>query len=884
MEKDNKLVIIKLTDSDFVRNLENAITFGLPVLLENIKEELDPILDNVLQKNIFKSGGSNCVKLGDAVVEYAPTFRLYITTKLRNPHYLPETSVKVSLLNFMITPEGLEDQLLGNVVLKERPELEEEKVQLIIQSAENKKKLKEIEDQILQILSADGNILENETAIQILSSSKVLSVELFDKQRIAEETEKKIDETRESYRSIANHSSVLYFCIADLANIDPMYQYSLTWFIDLFTNAINQSTKSSILKRRLKNLESFFTYSLYTNVCRSLFEKDKLLFSFLLCTTILKNHGELDDAEMAHLVTGGVGLGGASIPNPDPSLISEKGWSEISKLSELKGFKGLIEDFNVSEWMPILEATDLTDKPFPGKWANLNEYQQLLVIRALRNEKIVPSAQNFVKIKLGHKFIEPPTFDLAGSYEDSSNKSPLIFILSPGVDPMTQLLKFADDKGFKGDKCQSISLGQGQGPIAAKMIKEAQKAGTWVVLQNCHLAVSWLPTLEKIVDDNTQSATHKDFRLWLTSYPSPNFPSSVLQIGVKMTNEPPKGIKANLLKSYLGDPISDEKFFNGCKKPNEWEKLLFGLCAFHAVVQERRNFGPLGWNIPYEFNDSDLRISVRQLQMFLDEYNDIPFKALIYLTGECNYGGRVTDDWDRRTLMSLLTNFYTPAIVDDPNYKFSPSGIYYAPAKGKYQDYLDYIRSLPLNQTPEIFGIHDNGDIARQLSETRQLFESIIKTQENTNSSSGGKSNEETIDEVATDILNRLAKPFNIELCMKKYPVNYNESMNTVLIQEMIRFNRLIQVIHSSLANVLKAIKGLVVLSSELEEVCKSIQVGRVPAMWAGKSYPSLKPLGSYVSDLIGRLKFFQTWYDQGSPAVYSMSAFFFTQSFITGN
>lgn len=442
MEKDNNLQIIKLTDSDYTRVLENAIQFGAPVLLENVKEEIDPIMDTVLQKQTFKSGGALCIRLGDAVIEYSPNFRLYITTKLRNPHFLPELAVKVSLLNFMITPEGLEDQLLGIVVMKERPDLEEEKVQLILQSAENKKRLKEIEDKILEILSsAEGNILENETAIEVLSSSKIVSVELFEKQKIAEETEKKIDEARDSYRIIANHSAILFFCIADLANIDPMYQYSLTWFIDLFINAIALSTKSSNLKRRFKNLESYFTYSLYCNVCRSLFEKDKLLFSFLLCTNILRNLGELDEPEFRFLMTGGIAVGAPAMPNPDPNLISEKTWSEIYKLSDLKNFNGLRDEFKPSDWKAFFEASDPMEVTIPSRWPgakNISEFQKLLLVRCLRPERIVPSVQEFVKAKLGHKFIEPPPFDLAGSYEDSNSRSPLIFILSPGVDPMAQ--------------------------------------------------------------------------------------------------------------------------------------------------------------------------------------------------------------------------------------------------------------------------------------------------------------------------------------------------------------------------------------------------------------------------------------------------------------
>uniref|UniRef100_A0A8C8EFI1 Dynein axonemal heavy chain 12 n=1 Tax=Otus sunia TaxID=257818 RepID=A0A8C8EFI1_9STRI len=880
-EKENCLSVIKFSDPDYMRTLENCIQFGTPLLLENVGEELDPSLEPLLLKQTFKQGGMECIRLGETTIEYSSDFKFFITTKLRNPHYMPEIATKVSLINFMITPEGLEDQLLGIVVAKERSELEEERNALILQSAANKKHLKEIEKKILETLhSSEGNILEDETAIEVLDSAKMMANEITKKQQIAEKTELKIAESREGYRPIAKHSSVLFFSIADLANIDPMYQYSLNWFVNLFINSINDSNKSKFLEKRLRYLNDHFTYNLYCNVCRSLFEKDKLLFSFLLCCNLLMAKNEIEHQEFMFLLTGGVGLKN-KYKNPDPSWLPDKSWDELCRASEIPALKGLRYSKMLIEWQKIYDSREPQSFPLPEPLNNtLNELQKIIILRCLRPDKIGPAITTFVTDKLGKKFVEPPPFDLTKSYLDSNSTIPLIFVLSPGADPMSSLLKLANDKEMVGNKFQSISLGQGQGPIAAKMIQKGMEEGTWVCLQNCHLAVSWMPMLEKICEEFNSEKCHPVFRLWLTSYPSPKFPVTILQNGVKMTNEPPTGLRLNLLQSFLSDPISDPAFFSGC--PEKELKLLFGVCFFHALVQERRKFGPLGWNIPYGFNESDLRISIRQLQLFINEYSHVPLEALSYLTGECNYGGRVTDDWDRRLLLTMLDDFYNPDIIENPRYTFSPSGNYYAPPKGTYEDYIEFIKSLPFSQHPEVFGLHENVDISKDLQQTKILFESLLLTQGgDTQGTSGG--GDSALYEIADDILSKLPNDFDIEGCLSKYPVRYEESMNTVLVQEMERFNNLIRTIRITLINLKKAIKGLVIMDDELEALSGSLLVGKVPEKWAKRSYPSLKPLGSYILDFLERLKFLQDWYELGKPTVFWLSGFYFTQAFLTG-
>lgn len=185
------------------------------------------------------------LRLGDKDIPWSNEFRFYITTKLANPHYLPEVCIKVTIVNFTVTPLGLEDQLLVDVIGYEMPELEEQRDKLITQLSDFKRDLKDIEDRILKLVSEAGeDILDDEELIITLDQSKQMSTAIQQRMKEAEETAQKIDSTREEFRPVAKRGSVLYFVIADLALVDPMYQYSLEFFVKLFKRRLEKSQKS----------------------------------------------------------------------------------------------------------------------------------------------------------------------------------------------------------------------------------------------------------------------------------------------------------------------------------------------------------------------------------------------------------------------------------------------------------------------------------------------------------------------------------------------------------------------------------------------------------------------------------------------------------------
>eukprot|EP00899_Mesostigma_viride_P012150 jgi/Mesvir1/20936/Mv08007-RA.1 len=879
--KESGLDIIKQSEKDFLRTLENGVRFGRAVLMENVGESLDPALEPLLLKQTFKQGGSEVIKIGDNILPYHPDFKFFMTSKLRNPHYPPEVSVKVSLLNFFVTSEGLEDQLLGQVVSQERPDLAEMKSSLVVSNAKMKKELKETEDKILFLLSnSQGDILEDETLINTLAQSKVTSDEISLKVTESEKTEREIDTTRNVYHPVAVRASLLFFCISDLALVDPMYQYSLSWFINLFHRSIDEAAPSPDVAQRIVSLNETFTLNLYLNVCRSLFEKHKLMFSFLLTMKVLQHEHEIDGAELRYLLAGPTSTT-MTLPKPEGhEWITDKMWLELLNLSNLPHFVGFAEHVAASlgHYKALFDSSTAHQEPLAGDWqTKLSSFAKLLVLRCLRTDKLILGVRDFVAEKLGPQFVEPPTFDLAACYRDASPTTPLIFVLSAGADPMADLLKLAEEMRFT-KKFEKVSLGQGQGPKAERLLQVGMDRGMWVCLQNCHLSPSWMPALERIVENIDPEKVHKDFRLWLTSMPSPDFPGAILQNGVKMTLEPPKGLRSNLLRSYTR---FTDKYLNDCDKPRAWQRLLYGVCLFHAVIQERRKFGPLGWNIRYDFTDGDLSVCQTQLQLFLNEYQEVPYRVIRFLCAEINYGGRVTDDKDRRLMNNLLRAFVNERVLED-SYAFTPSGDFVVPDATDLRGLLEAIRAVPLSPKPEIFGLNDNAEITCDQNESYELLATVLALQPR-QSSGEGLSREAQVEKSATEILGQVPPLFDMESVQSAYPTTYKESMNTVLAQECIRYNGLLSVMKRSLQDALKALKGLVVMSHDLEMVCNSIYDNMVPDMWAGKAYPSLKPLSLWVVDLLERCTFISTWIKMGAPPVFWISGFFFPQAFLTG-
>lgn len=353
-EAANNLKILTFSDADFLKQLEMSIMYGIPVLFQDVDDYIDPVIDNVLEKNFKLQGGRKFLILGDKEVDIDPNFRMYLTTKLANPNFDPSVYAKATVINYTVTVSGLEDQLLSVVVRSERPDLEEQREMLISETSINKQLLKQLEDSLLrELATSTGNMLDNIELISTLDNTKTKAAEVSLKLELAERTAIDIDFLRDGYRSAAKRGANLFFVLSDMATVNSMYQYSLTSYLQVFAFSLRKSVPDTILSKRLKNIIGTLTKNVYDYGCTGIFEKHKLLYSFQMTTKLQQSEGKLSQNEINFFIKGTVSLE-KSLRLCPANWISEKGWEDILKLSEdfPDNFQQLPDhiETNINEW------------------------------------------------------------------------------------------------------------------------------------------------------------------------------------------------------------------------------------------------------------------------------------------------------------------------------------------------------------------------------------------------------------------------------------------------------------------------------------------------------------------------------------------------------
>eukprot|EP00930_Biecheleria_cincta_P085161 TRINITY_DN7456_c0_g2_i1.p1 TRINITY_DN7456_c0_g2~~TRINITY_DN7456_c0_g2_i1.p1 ORF type:complete len:2485 (-),score=519.86 TRINITY_DN7456_c0_g2_i1:101-6748(-) len=905
----DELIVLQLSSHKWLERVIHCVQTGGQLMIEALAEEVDPVLEPLLSRAVIKRGrqGPMYLKLGPDEIEYDSKFQLFLQSKLPNPHFRPEVSAQCTVVNFIVTPEGLEEQILAMVVNCEKPELEEEKQSLVRRQNEFKVVLSRLEDELLSQLS-DANpdtILDNMPLIEGLEKTKETSRDIAVQVKEAQRTEEEINHSRELYRPVAAEGSMLFFLVNQLCIVQHMYQYSLDAFLTFLQKAIDRTQASEDVKEHVDRLISCARMTIFRWVNRGLFEDHKLIFCCMLSFRLLQLgqlHEEFNAAHLSFL------LRGPSVPafaeNPLAEWLPNHSWGMVLKLTELEGFEPFAQNMErdapnrFRDWMAELAPED-SKLPLDWKVLDTQYFKKLLVIRCLRPDRMSSALGRWIKQSLpnGKEYIDCDASlsffkVLISSYEDSTNVTPFFFILSPGADPVKevealgkQMIALQANVNY-----HNVAMGQGQDEVAMQKLEFGHKEGHWVMLQNIHLMPRWCVELEKRLDHYAAENSHPNFRLFLSADPANGIPIGVLERSIKLTNEPPQGLLANLRRSFA--LFSREDFE---ERDSKIKSILFALCHFHSLMLERKKFGPLGYNMNYPFSNGDLRDSASVLYNYLEGSTSvkIPWDDLKYIFGEIMYGGHIVDDWDRRMCEKYLSYFMQDDILDEIEMVPYADGTlsWKSPLPSGHDKYLEHIETMP-PESPLFFGMHPNAELNFRTRMCHKIFELLLMLQpkgssrtQSADEGDDGMTPMRMAEDMCSEILDEVRDVhFNVEEIARTLTDEEKGPYQFVFMQECDCMDGLVFEMVRGLGELQQGFKGELTMSEQMEELAEALYTEQLPTWWVKLGFPSTRPLRSWLMNLKDRCTQLEEWTVDplNIPKVVDVSKLFNPQSFLT--
>ncbi|KAJ3212195.1 hypothetical protein HDU67_003972 [Dinochytrium kinnereticum] len=722
--KSKKIMVTSFLDDSFLKVLESALRFGNPLLVQDV-ENLDPILNAVLNKEIRRTGGRVLIRLGGQDIDFSPSFTLFLSTRDPSVNFPPDICSRVTFVNFTVTRSSLQSQCLHQVLKAERPDTDRKRTDLIKLRGEFQLRLRHLEKSLLQALNdSKGNILEDDNIIATLEKLKQEAAEVTKKVEDTDIVMQEVDSVTATYTPLAQACSSIFFCLEQLSLLHHFYQFSLDFFLDIFQYLLHDNPKLVGVNDYNERLARIFDHLFgltYQRAARSLLHEDQLVFAMQLAQIKSRATGSGLDEDEFDLLISGEDLRDAEKP-VDPLLSSNFGedvGKRMLQLTSKPAFSSLsahIKD-NLTTWQQFWKH-DTPESNVPSFWqdklSNANiALRKLLLIKAFRPDRLLPATLLLAESSLDSSITSSAELDLKSLvFSEIKGCTPLAFCSVPGYDASKMVEEFASNCS---QKIVGVAMGSAEGyTLAETAISTGVKTGTWVLLKNVHLSPAWLSQLEKRLHS---MKSNDNFRLFLTMETNPRVPVNLLRLSRVLMFEPPPGIKANLNATIARIPAA-----RLAKGPVERNRLYFLLAWLHAVVQERLRYVPIGWTKSYEFNESDYDMALTVVDSWLDDAASgrsniaperIPFDAIKSLLTETVYGGKIDNSFDQVLLESFVNslfgsfcfdiNFALVNAHDGGNKLIIPEGT-------RMDQILQWVSGLPDQQPPSWLGLPSNAE------------------------------------------------------------------------------------------------------------------------------------------------------------------------------